>query len=359
MSSIDWKKYCNSASSFFDLMPEDVQALLNMATKDRDALAFWGDSFLNHACSTYLYSAVPAERHTKGCLTLTRQSLVCNEILSSLCKSFNDIPKSNLEQLNDHSVGTIFEALVESAKRKNGADFMQNRLDLMFGALMEKFTIPDELQVSMYVTEQTDMPQAASFTTDPLWQSYFKNVQNLLPYDRCKAAAADDERGLKNVTRYERSDSEHGDEIVEVLWRSKSKITYASHFYRCCGSDANRFSDTFVRRCPRYDWARPDSYHPGTLRPVQAGQSGGGVGPRGRSSDHIPVCGPVRWTCCYGSGSSEGCCVDEDEDEDEFEDEEDEDEDEFEDEEDEDEDEADPAIFIHEMLNGRSPEGYY
>jgi DUF2075 family protein len=314
-------------------MPEDVQALLNMATKDRDALAFWGDSFLNHACSTYLYSAIPAERHNKGCLTLSRQSLVCNEILSSIFKAFIDIPKWHVAQLNEHSVGTIFEALLESARRKNGNDRMQSRLNIMFGALMKEFTIPDEQQVSKYTTQETSVPPPVSFTSDPLWQSYFKNVQQILPPERplpivvpldehCSNSKIEPTRDHDEAWRlkaFDDFDSElslrqdvhnemvHRDETVKVIWRSNSKITYTSYFYRCCGSDSSPFSDSSKQRCPRSAWKNPDSHHPGTLITAKLGQRGGGAGPRGCDTDHIPVCGPVRWTCCYGSGSSEGC----------------------------------------------------
>lgn len=96
----------------------------------------------------------------------------------------------------------------------------------------------------------------------------------------------------------------HKGVLTDVRWVSHSGKVHIDRFYSCCGlHQENR------RKCGKYQWSNPNSFHTGTLQLHSSKRQPGGRYPTGTPVDHIARCKEPVWSCCRCSASSEGCRV--------------------------------------------------
>jgi hypothetical protein len=314
-----------SASSFFNLSADKVQEVISMLKEEREKHAWVGDTRLSRASTMYLIKNAAEKHQNKGSLTELKKVLVSNLTLAEVCKRFSDVPRTTVTgPLNNHSIGTTFEALINISEQINGKEFINGRLWELFSLVGTNF-LSQDTEDNFLGTVSSMSPKVCDedIEDNPALKEYFVALSKALPpilpipLNRvpCKEVMrtmhedrkADATYIQENVVVNGVSEMDHFGQKIKVSWRSKKKNWYVSEFYSCCGCDTNSLGLTYQRKCPRSKWLRSDCMHPGKLKGITSGKQGGGVGPRCTSADHIPVCGYATWSCCWEKSTAEGC----------------------------------------------------
>eukprot|EP00043_Microstomoeca_roanoka_P025643 m.9319 g.9319 ORF g.9319 m.9319 type:complete len:433 (-) comp5706_c0_seq1:124-1422(-) len=301
-----------SVCRFFRLQdhPEHLHSALSYTTAECKTLAFQGDALLGYIVSNQL---VKEHGNAVGILTLRKAEYAQNQTMATFLLSFTDLSDrlADLDTKNPHTIGTIFEALLQQTRKLHGL-LEAEQVVLAYRKVVDenrdRFTFADP-SVSAALSETTTIDgalttqekkdgQESSASDDETTESNDSegetgmmirpsSAANFLSYD------SDDEVQESSKTHT------HVGEVVKVYWYSRKGYQYTVHRYSCCGVKA---SDP---HCLRNSWPDPDAKHPGEL--VIGGSRRSGGGEPQWANNHIPKGRPAHWSCCHQSSTHPGC----------------------------------------------------
>mmetsp|Transcript_19612 Transcript_19612/g.21298 ORF Transcript_19612/g.21298 Transcript_19612/m.21298 type:complete len:330 (-) Transcript_19612:13-1002(-) len=207
-----------------------------------------------------------------------------------------------LYQMSDHSVGTVFEALLSDSSDPTFA------LNIYFEFITEELN-PETLVRT--VTQNTSGCAATVIES----QDFMKNIEKAILQYKPKpkfhpSITRSQTLSLANYL-YDNSDVEtlphKPDSVIQISWRSRNKHTYNEEFYSCCGANCSKLAIAYRENCLRNTWKNRNYVHTGYLTIDYSSRMGGGYGPTGGSYDHLPRCKSATWTCCGRDSLTEGC----------------------------------------------------
>jgi len=311
ISSYDYK-----ISNFLQIPLEQVKnTICQLSSNTIKKYAFLGDSYLGNLSALILNDLYPEkEVEVLACL---KSFLVCNKTLANICDNlfYGDI--IYLKTLNDHSKGTIFEAILHISKNYNTDEKIYQKIKLLFKSLIKD----DDLEKILQIVNLEDFMQEYYVKMDSMNEKeYFeihelidKNItslnQNLIDFEQEDILRPMEIKQIISKIRENKNKIDHTGEHLSCFWRSRKNRYYNDSFYSCCGTPVNTKGYSYQSVCPRSNWSNPLSYHTGMLHLYSSRKLGGGIVPRGSSDDHIPHCRTPEWTCCGKVAHSEGCRV--------------------------------------------------
>ena len=312
-------------SEFFNVDGSVVSSIVgNSSSHETMRDAFIGDSYLNYYATIFLTKRYPAEG--AAVLTCLRSILVCNKNLAFICENYfyNDL--KNISHLNEHSKGTIFEAIL--GKTPKTAQ-LYDQFKILFKHLLDNFVKEGLNEFKKKINlPQINETVAKYQKLDQAFQKekWFIEANEIISYQKeekiVKIVILDNEsnvfdekllqrqnevesliKALKLKQKTNKFQLTHTGIIMEVPWRSRKGNNYIEKIYSCCGIPANALIDIFNISCPRKNWKNPNSYHTGELTCNSSRRIGAGA----QSRSNIPYCAKSYWDCCRKKAEEEGC----------------------------------------------------
>jgi dsRNA-specific ribonuclease len=277
--------------------------------------ALLGDAMLLYKVRNKLLTQYPDAQ--VGTITLLTSIYVCNRNLKEYLLSLHPTHPA-LPMMNEHDVGTIFEALLAASSTKIRDDafvdycrWIDDHFEEMITSIIDK-TVNIEVDNSTATISSNE----SRLLFEQLKRDYDQQQQKKMQKKpELKLNPIILQRSNEQVINTAKYMLRHIDEasfdhdlgsVIEVRWSSKKGYCYVDEYYQCCGTAKESYCPTFSPVCSRTDWTRR-SFHPGTLHIVSSRRSGGGCGATGTSFDHIPRSRPPTWSCCNRNCTSEGC----------------------------------------------------
>lgn len=308
---------CNAFDllDFFTLQehPKGVEAL---DLSKNGAMAVLGDALLGFLVVEQLSMD---SNKTKGEISMERQQFECAEAQALFLKTATDLLERypSMETRNDHTISTVFEALVCSSYHLNGIDCCRKCVALYIQWIRDSgVTLPVsmrfrallDLRGHILVESFEDLP----FEIDvPPWGN------GLLVQMRTQRLDVADERGFavaKQMESWEgiakgREDGEHlAKELVAVNWTSRQRYAYQDYYFPCCGQYCKTEPSKKPAHIPRCTWwdlssNQRNAIHLGEMQDIGGGKNGGGGKPQWKENHHPRGKAP-HWSCC---GQPVGC----------------------------------------------------
>lgn len=280
MESFDPKDYDDSAANFFGITPVAIKSVVQSASVGKTKqYAFYGEAMLNFVLASYLHDGFL----DKNTISLEfaakfKNFFLSDENLSLVLQSFftADIQKSPF--WNDSTMSAIFKALIYLSSKYNTQAHANDRIQSLLAAVI---------------------------TT----QSIQNCKDEIAVYGHCKNALQQEYYHLASsvdlVPDFDWNRLHVSENIIEVMWRSRSRKEYFQYYYVCCGKETDKpprntiLPDDHV--CNRYCWDNPLACHIGKLvNSTSRSHGGGGLG-------SIPQGKEAHWTCCEQDAHAPGC----------------------------------------------------
>ena len=319
-------------SKYFGIDEEVIEDIIdNLSTQKIIKQAFFGDSLLNIYATMFLEAKYPDKNVYAW--SIMRSILVCNKTLACMCNSlfYKDI--KNTQHLNDHSKGTIFEAVIQRSWESD-SDRIYKKLKMLFEFILNSDQVIREITLNVNNLIEESKP-LKRLDIDPLFKDngglnnainkIYENLEQdrknhliLGKYKFLRQAEAEkilllfSQKANDKVqirvkeTNINPAQLVHTGIFEEVSWTSRKGNSYSTKLYSCCGKSC-LYYNSLNSICPRSKWKNPLSYHPGSLSVSSSRKSGGGIGPQGGCQDHIPHCKTSHWSCCRKINDEEGC----------------------------------------------------
>jgi len=280
MESFDPKDYDDSAGKFFQLPPVAVKSVLQPASLAKaKQYAFYGDALLNVAVSTYIHDEfLEKEKMILEFASKLKNYYLSDDNLALILKTFFTADVTISPFWNNSTMGAIFKALIYLSCRYNKDEFIIERLKSLVLA-----TITDD------VVEQAKQEFAMSNTCANSLQQQYMNLST----------------AIELVPEFDWNSLHKPTNVLEVMWRSRSRKEYFQYYYVCCGKQTDKPPRNMIlpddHICNRYSWDNPFLCHTGKLvNSTSRSQGGGGVG--------SVLQGKVaHWTCCEEDAHAQGC----------------------------------------------------
>eukprot|EP01040_Poterioochromonas_malhamensis_P014454 gene14454-15999_t len=212
--------------------------------------------------------------------------------------------ESRLFEMSSHSVGTVFEALLNDSTSPNSVLKLYFRL------------ITKELNPELLVREMmrnTSEPAATVTESADFKKNIAEAFRSYKPKPKPKFHPAIMKPETLSLANYLHDNSKvetlqhKPNSVIQISWRSRKGYIYNDEFYTCCGANSSSTAIAFREGCLRNTWKNRNSVHTGSLKIDSSSKVGGGYGPTGSSLDHLPRCKSATWTCCYRDSLAEGC----------------------------------------------------
>lgn len=299
----------------------DVKTALDPTKAKCKKLALFGDSKLSNLITENLKPLLDDESIPLGDISMKRERYTMNSTLASYLKYKheeiylsileNDIEKR--EQLNDHSLGTVFEALFYLAPQEKCIEIVNSLIEWVDGegsqyikAPLVKFCIMvDSINdgPQLKVENCFSMKEITMKIDEDNSQELFGDISKIM-MERSKEAIEkhNETNSLDFIINGKIIQGNHLEEPITVQWKSRSGNYYDQKVFPCCGT----LCVLNGGKCKRRTWLNKDSFHSGQLKGSGSKRCGGGHAPSGSSTDHIPKV-RAHWSCCYEHAESEGC----------------------------------------------------
>ncbi len=276
----DPKDYDDSASQFFQLPPLVIKGtMMPQSLTKMKQQAFYGDALLNMFVTAFFHDEIISNNTLSlESAARIRNYFISDDNLALILKAFftGDVQISPF--WNNQTMASILKAYIYLSDKQNGRPFIQDRIRSLLIAIFSSQNIKqiqDEIAIcgtcadalqQVYIT----LTSALEMLPNVDWNSYHKPAN-----------------------------------IVQVMWRSRSRKEYFQHYYACCGKTTDEYPRNTIipgdHECNRYSWDSQFSCHIGKLmNATSRSQGGGGVGSILQGKE-------AHWSCCEEDAHTPGC----------------------------------------------------